>query len=166
MLRPLGGRVSEWVDDFCEVLLVISAGFRYSWWVVMGPFPVFSNFYNWFPRVSICVGISICVGCPHSRHTVLTFLKKFSVVQIFRGSRRENCLAATETLHRNTSPSQIQWDLVHFARVPRQQPLTEFDLLWQSCSFDIEDRLRRVIVANYGGIPLKCWPADSMGTIC
>ena len=43
---------------------------------------------------------------------------------------------------------------------------TEEGLKYAETNFDIEDRLSSVIVANYGGIPLKCWPAESMGTIC
>jgi len=37
------------------------------------------------PQVSICGRISICVLCVYSRHTVLTFLKIFSIFQNFRG---------------------------------------------------------------------------------
>ena len=43
------------------------------------------DFFFGSPQVSICGRISICVLCVYSRHTVLTFLKIFSIFQNFRG---------------------------------------------------------------------------------
>ena len=81
------------------------------------------------PRVSICVRISICVLCAYSRHTVLTFLKIISAVNFLGVPGQKIVWLRRKPAPKPFPQSQIQWDLVHFARVPRQQPLTEIDLL-------------------------------------